>query len=146
MAIYRLSSRLVFPPADAGEPDGLLAVGGDLRPERLLLAYRSGIFPWPEPDAPILWWSPDPRFVLFPAEFRVTNSLRRVVRSGRFRVTRNQAFADVIRACGRVPRAGQDGTWITPEIEQAYTRLHEAGHAHSAEVWQGDLPCRPVTS
>ncbi len=136
MPIYRLSRALLFPPVTEAEPDGLLAVGGDLRPERLLLAYRSGIFPWYSADDPVLWWSPDPRYVLFPAELKVSASLRRVMRNGPFTVTMDREFAAVMHACGLVPRKGQDGTWITPAMEKAYGRLHAAGHAHSVEVWR----------
>ncbi|HVZ55552.1 MAG TPA: leucyl/phenylalanyl-tRNA--protein transferase [Chitinophagaceae bacterium] len=137
MAVSVLSDKLVFPPVREAEPDGLLAIGGDLSVPRLLLAYRQGIFPWYEGDY-ILWWSPDPRFVLFPEELRVSRSMRTLLRRTAWRFTVNQAFSQVIRACRTVPRAGQDGTWITGEMEQAYIQLHELGIAHSAEVWQED--------
>lgn len=132
-----LGDALVFPPAGSAGPDGLLAMGGDLKPERLLLAYRSGIFPWFSDDSLILWWSPDPRMVLFPEELRVSKSMRRVMGKGTFRITKNQCFAAVVTACADAFRNGQDGTWITPGMEAAYTRLHEAGHAVSYEAWQG---------
>lgn len=133
-----LTDALVFPSAQQAGPEGLLAAGGDLRPERLLLAYRSGIFPWFNEDALILWWSPDPRMVLFPDELRISKSMRRILRSDTFRITRNHDFASVIRACAEVPRKGQEGTWITQGMEAAYHRLHQQGHAVSYEVWQGD--------
>jgi leucyl/phenylalanyl-tRNA--protein transferase len=117
------------------EPNGLLAVGGDLSEDRLLLAYRSGIFPWYGPGQPILWWSPDPRLVLLPSRLRVSRSLVKTIRKGMFSLTLDQAFDDVIRACA-APRPGQAGTWITPEMIKAYHNLHTAGHAHSVECWQ----------
>lgn len=117
------------------DPDGLLAVGGDLSPERLLSAYRQGIFPWYNSGQPILWWSPNPRAVLFPERLRVSRSLRKTLRKRRFEVTLDTAFADVIEACSE-PRPDQDGTWITEEMKQAYIRLHEIGFAHSAECWE----------
>jgi leucyl/phenylalanyl-tRNA--protein transferase len=119
------------------EPEGLLAIGGDLSPERLVAAYRQGIFPWFEPGGPILWWSPNPRLILVPGELRITRRLQRTIRQGRFETRFNTAFAQVIRACAEVPRAHEDGTWITPEMQQAYIKLHELGHAYSMESWQG---------
>jgi leucyl/phenylalanyl-tRNA--protein transferase len=139
MPIYRLTDALRFPPVDRADPDGLLAVGGDLSIERLLLAYRSGIFPWYSEDDPILWWSPDPRFVLFPSRLKVSSSMQRVLKGGVFRVTLDQGFRAVMVRCGTVPRRGQSGTWITNEMLEAYTRLHEAGYAHSVEVWKGSV-------
>ena len=124
------------PSTAAGEPDGLLAVGGDLRPERLLAAYRRGIFPWYEAGQPILWWSPDPRAVLLPAELHISRSLRRTLRSDRYRVSVDTAFTRVIDACADL-RAGA-GTWITPEMRSAYVHLHQLGHAHAVESWLGD--------
>ncbi len=117
------------------DPNGLLAVGGDLQPARLLLAYRHGIFPWYSEGEPILWWSPDPRAVLFPEHIRISRSLRKTLRQGRFRITRDRCFADVIRGCA-APRANQPGTWITERMQKAYIRLHELGHAHSVECWK----------
>lgn len=117
------------------EPNGLLCAGGDLSPQRLLAAYREGIFPWFSAGDPILWWSPDPRMVLFPQEFRISRSLRRTLRSGRFEVRLDTAFADVIGACAETPRPGQDGTWITQAMQDAYRRLFELGFAHSVETW-----------
>jgi len=136
MSVYALSDELIFPPVSEAEPDGLLAIGGDLKPERLLLAYRRGIFPWYDEDVSILWWSPDPRFVLYPEHFHVPASLRRVLRKDRFTVTFDRDFPAVIAHCGRVPRKDQEGTWITPDMIAAYTELHRLGHAHSVEVWQ----------
>lgn len=134
MPIFRLTKTLAFPPVELAEPPGILAVGGDLSSERLLLAYASGIFPW-EPGE---WWSPDERCVLFPADLHVTHSLSRVLRAGRFRVTLDQCFPRVIAACSRMPRPEQPGTWIKPEMIVAYSALHDAGYAHSVEVWQDD--------
>jgi leucyl/phenylalanyl-tRNA--protein transferase len=114
---------------------GLLAVGGDLSPERLLAAYREGIFPWYSEEEPLLWWSPDPRFVLFPKELRISRSMRQFLKKGLLRITFDHAFRDVIAAC-RKPRPGQDGTWITKEMEEAYVTLHDLGYAHSVAVWQ----------
>ena len=131
-----------FPPLATAlsEPNGLLAVGGDLAPERLLAAYRRGIFPWYSPGEPILWWSPDPRMVLFPAEFKVSRSLGRTLRRGGYEVRLDTAFARVIAACAQTPRRGQHGTWIVTEMQAAYRRLHELGLAHSVETWvDGEL-------
>lgn len=138
--IFRLDKRLVFPEPDLAEPDGLLAVGGDLSTKRLLLAYQNGIFPWYSDDTPILWYSPHERFVLYPQELNISGSMRRVLNSGRFSVTADTCFNEVITACSTVPREGQDGTWITDDMKAAYNRLHAEGHAHSVEVWQnGEL-------
>jgi len=134
--IFRLDKRLVFPEPDLAEPDGLLAVGGDLSTKRLLLAYQNGIFPWYSDDTPILWYSPHERFVLYPQELNISGSMRRVLNSGRFSVTADTCFNEVITACSTVPREGQDGTWITDDMKAAYNRLHAEGHAHSVEVWQ----------
>jgi leucyl/phenylalanyl-tRNA--protein transferase len=136
--IFRLGRTLDFPdPADA-EPDGLLAVGGDLRPERLLGAYAQGIFPWYDDRSPILWWSPDPRLVLEPRELHVSRSLARTIRRGTYRVTADAAFDHVIRRCAAKGRPGQRGTWITDEMIEAYCELHRLGFAHSFEAWQED--------
>lgn len=126
-----------FPPLEHAlrDPDGLLAVGGDLSPERLLRAYRHGIFPWYGDGQPILWWSPDPRLVLFPERAGISRSMSKVLRRGQFRFSVDQAFAEVIQACAE-RRAYSDGTWITPEMQQAYLNLHRLGYAHSAEAWQ----------
>jgi leucyl/phenylalanyl-tRNA---protein transferase len=128
-----------FPPPDEAltEPNGLLAAGGDLEPERLLAAYRRGIFPWYAEGQPILWWSPDPRAVLWPDRLHVSRSLRRSVRSGRFEFRVDSAFDDVVAACAG-PRSYADGTWITPDMAAAYGRLHRLGWAHSFETWRDD--------
>jgi leucyl/phenylalanyl-tRNA--protein transferase len=136
--VHRLRREIVFPDPALAEPDGLLAVGGDLSPERLLAAYAAGIFPWFSERMPILWWSPDPRLVLEPAALHVSSSLRRTLRRGRYRVTSDQAFERVVRRCAERERPGQDGTWITPEMLAAYARLHRLGVAHSFEAWEGD--------
>ena len=138
MSIFILDKELSFPPVSLSEPDGLLAMGGDLTPERLLLAYRKGIFPWYEGEH-ILWWCPDPRFVLFPDELKISKSLRPLLNRNEFDFTTNKAFAQVIHHCKKVKRPGQEGTWITGEVEKAYCKMHELGHAHSAEVWKNGV-------
>lgn len=127
----------VFPPVERAlaEPNGLLAAGGDLSPERILAAYRQGIFPWFSAGEPILWWSPDPRMVLFPAEIKISRSLAKVLRNKAYEVRLDTAFAQVMAACAGTPREGQNGTWITTEMQAAYGRLHELGYAHSVETW-----------
>lgn len=137
MPVFVLSEELVFPPPCLATPEGLLAAGGDLSPERLLLAYRMGIFPWYADDEPILWWSPDPRLVLYPQEFHLSHSLQKVIRRGDFTVTTDRAFEAVIRACAGVRTAGGEGTWIVPDMIDAYCGLHRRGLAHSVEAWQG---------
>jgi leucyl/phenylalanyl-tRNA--protein transferase len=137
MPVYRLTEAVRFPPPEAAEPSGLLAVGGDLGSERLLLAYATGIFPWYEEGLPILWHSPDPRMVLLPEELRVSRSLRKTLRDRRFEIRLDGDFEAVIRACARTPRDGQDGTWITEEMVDAYLRLFELGCAHCSEAWLG---------
>jgi leucyl/phenylalanyl-tRNA--protein transferase len=139
MSIPWLGLRDPFPPVEEAldEPNGLLAAGGDLSPERLLDAYARGIFPWFNDDDPVLWWSPDPRMVLFPRDLHVSRSLRRVIRSGDFSVTLDRAFAAVVAGCA-APRPYQQGTWITDDIRLAYSRLAELGYAHSVEVWDGE--------
>jgi leucyl/phenylalanyl-tRNA--protein transferase len=131
-----LTDALVFPPPSWATRDGLIAVGGDLRPERLVLAYGSGIFPWPHEGMPLLWFCPNPRMVLRPRELHVSHSLRKVMRKNELHVTLDRDFGRVIRACARTPRSHENGTWITDEIIDAYTRLHLNGLAHSVEVWQ----------
>lgn len=128
---------LDFPSVDQAfaDPPGLLAAGGDLRPERLLAAYSRGIFPWYDDDSPILWWSPDPRMVLTPSEVHVSRSLAKLIRQAHYQVTMDTAFTKVISQCAGL-RAGREGTWITDEMQAAYTQLHRLGHAHSVEVWQ----------
>ena len=131
-----------FPPADRAltEPDGLLAAGGNLSPRRLLRAYRQGVFPWYSADQPILWWSPDPRLILFPESVNCSRSLRKTLKKGQFTLTADTAFAAVITACGGPRTSHNPGTWITPEMNRAYCRLHRLGHAHSIEAWhQGEL-------
>lgn len=135
MSLWVLDKELIFPPVETAEPDGLLAMGGDLSPKRLLLAYRNGIFPWYEGE-PILWWCPNPRFVLFPGEMKENKSNRRLLKKNEFTFTINKAFRKVIHNCKTIKRHGQEGTWITDEVEKAYIQLHESGFAHSAEVWQ----------
>ncbi|MDQ5903557.1 MAG: leucyl/phenylalanyl-tRNA---protein transferase, partial [Pseudomonadota bacterium] len=128
-----------FPPVAQAlrTPNGLLCAGGDLSPARILAAYRHGIFPWFSAGEPILWWSPDPRMVLFPAEFRISRSLRKTLRNGDYTVRLDSSFAAVIDACAHTPRPGQPGTWITPEMRRAYVELQELGWAHSVETWCG---------
>ncbi len=138
MPIYRLGRDVAFPDPARAEPDGLLAVGGDLRPERLLSAYALGIFPWFDASSPILWWSPDPRLVLEPERLHVSRSLQRTIRRGTYRVTADTAFERVIRRCAARPRPGQRGTWITRDMIDAYVRLHRLGFAHAFEAWEGD--------
>lgn len=138
MPLFVLDKELVFPPVYLAESDGLLAMGGDLSVERLLLAYRNGIFPWYEGDI-ILWWSPNPRFVLFPADLRISKSIKPLLNRNEFSFTVNKAFAQVIHHCKKTKRPGQQGTWITDEVEKAYCTLHEQGFAHSAEVWKDGI-------
>ncbi|MEO1448089.1 MAG: leucyl/phenylalanyl-tRNA--protein transferase [Bacteroidota bacterium] len=139
MPVFGLGEQLIFPPAHLANPDGILAVGGDLQAERLLLAYENGIFPWYDEEDPIIWWAPDPRFVLFPADLKVSKSMRQVLRRETFRMSFDQDFPAVIRQCQKTPRPGQRGTWITDAMQQAYIDLHEMGFAHSVEVWQDEL-------
>jgi len=138
MALFALDKQVTFPPVHLAEPDGLLAVGGDLSTERLLMAYRSGIFPWYEGEH-ILWWCPDPRFILFPDELKVSKSMKVLLKRQAFEFTINKAFTEVINSCKTIPRKEQDGTWITDDVKKAYNRLHQLGFAHSAEVWQNGL-------
>lgn len=138
MTVYRLTKELVFPPPELADDDGLLAIGGDLSVNRLILAYSMGIFPWYSDNDPILWWSPDPRLVLIPGELKVSRTLRQTIKKGIYHVTTNTAFEDVIRNCATIRRKGQGGTWITGDMIKAYVRLHKAGYAHSVESWAGD--------
>ncbi len=133
------SKELWFPNPETASKEGILAIGGDLSPERLLLAYNSGIFPWFEEDEDILWWSPDPRMVLFPEKLKISKSLQKTISSGKLKVTFNTRFAEVIENCAIINRNGQVGTWITPEMQKAYLELHNLGHALSVEVWNGEL-------
>ncbi|WP_442787942.1 leucyl/phenylalanyl-tRNA--protein transferase [Flavobacterium suncheonense] len=138
--MHLLNEELWFPPVSETHPSGILAVGGDLSTERLLLAYHSGIFPWFEDGEPITWWAPDWRMVLFLDDLKVSKSMRNILNRGMFKVTFNQAFKAVIANCQSVKREGQHGTWITDDMIAAYVKLHELGHAKSVEVWQnGEL-------
>ncbi|XXJ19477.1 leucyl/phenylalanyl-tRNA--protein transferase [Desulfovibrio caledoniensis] len=137
MTIYRLFEEPVFPDPEEADPDGLLAVGGDLSPQRLLNAYANGIFPWYAENSPILWWSTSPRLALIPDELHVPRSLRRVLNKGTFSFTLDTRFEAVIRRCACCPRPEQEGTWIVNEMVEAYTALHRLGYAHSVEAWQG---------
>jgi len=138
MPVYQLSTEPVFPHPAQAEPDGLLAVGGDLTTERLLSAYRQGIFPWYGEEGPILWWSPDPRLILDPRDIVISKSLTRTIKKNPFRITFDTAFEDVISRCADSKRPGQPGTWIVPEMRAAYMQLHREGVAHSVEAWQED--------
>ena len=140
MALHFLDDDLWFPAVEEAMDDGLLAVGGDLRMERLLLAYSNGIFPWYNEDELPMWWSPDPRFVLFPEELKVSKSMGQILKRNEFEFRVDTVFEEVIFNCSRAPRQEQDGTWISDEIISAYTALHELGYAHSAEAWyEGEL-------
>ncbi|WP_418508594.1 leucyl/phenylalanyl-tRNA--protein transferase [Corallibacter sp.] len=133
--MHYLSKHIAFPEVNLATPEGILAVGGDLSVERLLLAYKSGIFPWFNEGEPVIWWSPDPRFVLFPEKLKVSKSMKQVLRNTEFEVTVNQDFKQVIAACSKTKRKGQDDTWITQTMIEAYTELHNLGYAKSVEVW-----------
>jgi len=133
-----LTDKIEFPNVDETTEDGLLAIGGDLKTERLILAYKTGIFPWFEDNQPILWWSPDPRFVLYPEKLKVSKSMRQVLRNGDFEVSVNKDFSQVINECSRAKRDGQSGTWITQSMINAYIELHKLGYAKSVEVWQDE--------
>jgi leucyl/phenylalanyl-tRNA--protein transferase len=136
MPVFALTEEPSFPPPRFATREGLLAVGGDLSERRLLLAYRMGIFPWYSEGEPILWWSPNPRLVLYPKEFRPSRSLLKIIRRGVFTVTGDQCFDEVMSACGRIRRESGEGTWILPEMIEAYGRLHRSGYAHSVEAWR----------
>jgi leucyl/phenylalanyl-tRNA---protein transferase len=139
MSVFTLSQELSFPPVTYAEENGLLAIGGDLSSERLILAYQKGIFPWFEGDLP-LWYSPDPRFVLFPHELRISSSMKQVIKQNKFSFSIDKAFDNVIDCCGIIKRGGQKGSWITDEMKTSYIRLHTLGIAHSAETWfDGEL-------
>lgn len=129
-----------FPPVESAltDPDGLLAAGGDLSTQRLIKAYQQGIFPWYSEGEPILWWSPDPRFVLYPEQLKISKSLAKNVRNSALRISMDSAFAEVISNCAQQPRKDQPGTWITQGMQRAYINMHRLGHAHSVECWQGD--------
>ncbi|MDX1469953.1 MAG: leucyl/phenylalanyl-tRNA--protein transferase [Flavobacteriaceae bacterium] len=134
-----LTTNLKFPPVDEATEDGLLAVGGDLSIERLVLAYRNGIFPWYSEESPILWWSPDPRFILFPKELKVSKSMRQFMRKSNLKITFNQDFDSVIEECAGMERPGQGGTWITDEMLNSYKQLHRRGIAKSVEAYENDI-------
>ncbi|WP_353166021.1 leucyl/phenylalanyl-tRNA--protein transferase [Empedobacter brevis] len=136
--MYWLSSDLIFPDYDEVTSEGILAIGGDLSPERLILAYQKGIFPWFNEDDPIIWWFPQDRFVLFPENLHVSKSMKKVFRDQTFSYTENKAFRDVVLNCSQVDRKNQDGTWITTDMIEAYCKLHEMGIAKSIEVWQNN--------
>ncbi|GAA0738418.1 leucyl/phenylalanyl-tRNA--protein transferase [Gaetbulibacter jejuensis] len=133
--MHILNNDIAFPEITSASPEGVLAIGGDLSVERLLLAYKSGIFPWFSEDEPIIWCSPDPRFVMFPEKLKVSKSMKQVLRNTDFVITVNQAFTQVITECAKAKREGQDGTWITQTMIEAYTELHQLGYAKSVEVW-----------
>ncbi|WP_298519533.1 leucyl/phenylalanyl-tRNA--protein transferase [uncultured Kordia sp.] len=137
--MYFLTEDIVFPPVSETLPEGILAIGGDLKPARLLLAYQSGIFPWYSEDEPIVWWSPDPRMVLFPEDLKISKSMKQLLRRETFSVTYNTAFEQVIRACALIHRPGQEDTWITTEMEEAYIELYKMGHITSVEVWRDHM-------
>lgn len=136
MPVYLLSDDLIFPSPKLAPQEGLLAVGGDLSQERLLLAYRMGIFPWYSENEPIMWWSPDPRLVLYPSELKISKSLQKTIKKQPFQVTVDQAFETVIKACAQSRTRMQEGTWIVDDMIAAYCKLHESGLAHSVEAWQ----------
>lgn len=138
-AMFFLTERLEFPSVEKANAEGLLAVGGDLSPERLLFAYQNGIFPWFNEDSLILWWSPDPRMVLFPDRIKISKSMKKVMDSNQFRLTKNTCFDAVLDECSTIKRAGQDGTWITNDMKDAYTVLYHKGIAKSYEVWENDI-------
>ncbi len=137
MPIYSLPTEHIFPPVSHAEEDGMLAVGGDLSPGRLLAAYAQGIFPWyTQGESPICWWSPDPRMVLLPGDLKVSKSMKQLLKRKVFEVTFDRDFVAVIAACSKTARPGQDGTWLGTDMQRAYIKLHELGHAHSVEVWE----------
>ncbi|MDC3348862.1 leucyl/phenylalanyl-tRNA--protein transferase [Flavobacteriaceae bacterium] len=134
--MYQLSSEHIFPSALSANNDGIVAIGGDLDPKRILQAYKQGIFPWFESDDYLFWWSPDPRMVLFPAKLKISKSTKKILKDGSFNVTFNQSFDQVVECCASVKRFGQNGTWITEGLKKAYNLLHKEGHAFSVEVWK----------
>ena len=138
MPLFRLSKRLDFPPAWLARSDGLLCIGGDLSPQRLLLAYKNGIFPWFSMDEPFLWWSPDPRLVLFPKEINISKSLKKKIKKNLLTVTIDNAFEQTIQCCAKPRKKGYEGTWLVDEMIDAYIQLHNMGYAHSIEIWRGN--------
>ena len=140
MPVFLLSDKIAFPPPHLAIRDGLLAVGGDLSQERLLLAYHMGIFPWFSDDEPIMWWSPDPRLVLYPQEIRVSKTLKKIIKKNMFQMTMDSAFVQVLESCAQVRLQNNEGTWINKDMIDAYCKLHESGFAHSMEAWyKGEL-------
>jgi len=139
MSLFQLTDEIIFPQPSLADKNGLLAIGGDLHPDRLVAAYRSGIFPWFSPGDPLLWWFVDPRLVIFLTEFKISRRLARDIKQGRFRVTYDRAFARVIASCAQIRQEEGEGTWIGGQMQNAYCRLHELGYAHSVECWQGDI-------
>ncbi|RCW93840.1 leucyl/phenylalanyl-tRNA--protein transferase [Winogradskyella arenosi] len=137
--MHFLTQNIKFPDVTKASEDGLLAVGGDLSTERLLHAYSKGIFPWYQDEEPILWWSPDPRFVLFPEDLKISKSMKQILKKNTFTVTENKAFREVLEHCAATKRTGQEGTWITNDMIKAYVKLHHLGYAKSVEVWQDDI-------
>lgn len=134
--MHQLSSEHIFPSASAANNDGVVAIGGDLNPKRILQAYKQGIFPWFESDDYLVWWSPDPRMVLFPEKLKISKSTKKILKDDCFKVTFNQSFDEVVDCCAKVKRFGQNGTWITDGLKKAYNLLHKEGHAFSVEVWK----------
>lgn len=140
MQIPQLTKEIKFPPPHLATEEGLLAIGGDLRVERIMAAYHQGVFPWYSDETPIMWWNPDPRFVLYPSRLKISKSMKQVLRQNRFKITFDTAFREVMESCQKSPRSDQDGTWITNELIDAFEKIHELGAAHSVEVWQdGEL-------
>jgi len=137
MPVFLLGEEPIFPPAQLANEDGVIAIGGDLSPSRLLNAYAAGIFPWYSKGEPILWWSPNPRLVLLPGDLHVSKSMQKIFRKKAFHLTTDYAFEEVLKGCA-LPRPHQPGTWLTKEMEEAYIRLHRLGYAHSVEAWEGD--------
>jgi len=140
--IYLINNETPFPSPDTASEEGIVAFGGNLNPARLVEAYSQGIFPWYNEGDPVLWWCPDPRFVLFPEKLHISKNMRKLLRKAPYRVTYNRCFTEVMQQCATVPRKDQHGTWIHPELIEAYTTLHQQGIAHSVEVWQDETPCR----
>ena len=134
--MHQLTSQHIFPSALSANEEGIVAVGGDLSPERVLLAYKNGIFPWFENDDCLAWWSPDPRMVLFPEKLRISKSIKKILKDNPFKITFNRSFNEVVNACAKVKRYGQNGTWITNGLMKSFNTLHEQGHAFSVEVWK----------
>ena len=134
--MHQLTSQHIFPSALSANQEGIVAVGGDLSPERVLLAYKNGIFPWFEDDDCLAWWSPDPRMVLFPEKLRISKSTKKILKDNPFKITFNRSFNEVVNACAKVKRYGQNGTWITNGLMKSFNTLHEQGHAFSVEVWK----------